>query len=108
MVQFLLPLEPESTLIEGELAQRYVPPALSAGVRGTAFGLPLVADTVLEAQLFLLGGTTFGALSGDDFYPTLGWRAHLGDDRGFTMYVGTSFAFRQSTTALIYGVGHRF
>lgn len=108
IAQFLLPLEPESTLVDGELSVTYVPPALSGGLRGTVVGLYVMTETVLEAQLFLLGGSTFADLSNDAFYPTLGWRAHLRDEGGFTMYIGTSFAFRQNTTALIYGVGHRF
>jgi hypothetical protein len=108
MTQFLLPLEPESTLVDGELTLNYVPPAISGGFRGTAFGVEVLDGTMLETQVFLLGGTTLGNLSGDAFYPTLGWRAHLRDVKGFAMYVGTSFAFRQNTTALIYGVGHRF
>lgn len=108
MAQFLLPLEPESTLVDGELSLSYVPPALSVGVRGTVFGFQALEETRLEAQLFLLGGNTLDQLSNDQFYPTLGWRAHLRDDGGFAMYVGTSFAFRQNVTGLVYGVGHRF
>lgn len=108
MAQFLLPLEPESKLIDGELALAYVPPAISGGLRATAFYVEVMEDTTFEGQFFVLGGSTLGSLSGDAFYPTLGWRAHLGQQRGFTLYLGASFAFRQNTTALLYGVGHRF
>jgi hypothetical protein len=108
LVQFLLPLEPESTLLDGQLSLRYVPPALSFGLLATIVGLPMTDETTLDAHLFLLGGSTLDRLSDDRFYPTLGWRAQLRDNGGFTMYIGTSFAFRQNTTALLYGVGHRF
>jgi hypothetical protein len=108
MVQFLLPLEPDTALIDGELTLKYVAPAVSGGLRGSVASVYVMDETALEAQAFLLGGSTLGSLSGDAFYPTLGWRAHLRDEQGFSMYVGTSFAFRQNTTALIYGVGHRF
>jgi len=108
LAQFLLPLEPESTLLDGELSLRYVPPAISGGVRGTVLAFQIMDETTLEAHLFLLGGTTLDSLSDDRFYPTLGWRAHLRDLGGFTMYIGSSFAFRQNTTGLLYGVGHRF
>jgi hypothetical protein len=108
MTQFLLPLEPESTLTDGELTLAYVPPALSGGLRATAFYVEAIENAILEGQFLALAGSTIGDLDGDAFYPTLGWRLHMRDLRGFTLYLGGSFAFRQNTTGLLYGVGHRF
>lgn len=108
MVQFLLPLEPEATLVDDELTLKYIPPALSGGIRFSVFEAEVIEDTVLEGQLFGLVGSTIAALDGNEVYPTAAWRLHLRERRGFTVYLGASFAFRQNTTALLYGVGNRF
>jgi hypothetical protein len=105
---FDLPLEPRTTLIDGEMTQTYVPPSISGGARASALSIDMLEETRLEWQFFLLVGSTLAGVSGDTVFPTLASRFHLRDDEGFTLYVGASFEFRLDRAALVYGVGHRF
>ncbi len=108
MALFDLPLEPRSTLKDGQLQQEYVPPSLSGGIRVTAFQAYILEDTLVDGQFAALLGSTLADIGGDTVFPTLGWRLHLRDDEGLTLYAGTTFEFRLNRAALIYGIGHRF
>ncbi len=108
MALFDLPLEPRSTLNDGQLQQEYVPPSISGGIRATAIQAYILEDTLVEGQFAALVGSTLADIGGDAVFPTLGWRLHLRDDKGLTLYAGTTFEFRLNRIALIYGVGHRF
>ncbi len=105
---FDLPLEPRSTLVEGQLTQTYVPPSISGGVRASAVSFDILEESHLDWQFFVLLGSTLAGISGDTVFPTVASRFHLRDDEGFTLYAGASFEFRLARAALVYGVGHRF
>lgn len=108
MALFDLPLEPRATLVDGVITQAYVPPSLSGGIRWSAFTLGAPVDTVFEGQTIVLLGSTLAAIGRETVFPSLGWRVHLHDQQGFTLYAGASYEFRFNIIALTYGVGHRF
>jgi hypothetical protein len=108
MAMFDLPLEPRTAFMDGVLVEQYVPPELSGGLRWSVFAIPVPDHTVFEGQVMLLLGSTLASIGTETVFPSLGWRAHLRDDEGFTLYAGTSYEFSLNVLALTYGVGHRF
>jgi hypothetical protein len=105
---FDLPLEPRVELRDGELVETYVSPSILAGLRASLFSVDLLEETKLELQLEGSLGWLLAPHEVNRLFPTAGWRLHLRDLNGFTLFVGLSFEFRIDTGALIYGVGHRF
>ncbi|HEX2730283.1 MAG TPA: hypothetical protein VHM70_01710 [Polyangiaceae bacterium] len=108
MALFDLPLEPRHTTVDGAPIQQYVPPALSGGIRYSVFQIDTPEETMFEGQAIALVGSTLAAIGRETVFPSFGWRLHLHDDAGFTMYAGASFEFRSNVISLTYGVGHRF
>jgi len=103
---FNLPLTPERTLRNGEVISRFAAPTLAAGLEWTPLSWDVREASRLEVQFALMGGAVL-APSGR-FFPLSALRLHLLQNEGFALYVGTAFAFRLDTLALIYGIGHRF
>ncbi len=108
LLLFNLPLEAQSTLRDGQLTQEFVAPSLALGARFSVFGLKLLGSSRVELQLAAMAGRTLGSPSGDRFFPLGAARIHFHTRAGFTLYVGSASAFSENTTAIIYGIGHRF
>lgn len=103
-----IPLETQSTVVDGELRDEYVAPSAALGARVTLFSFDIFRESALELQLACLGGRTLGSLSGDRFYPLVASRLHFHTGEGFTLYLGNGYAFAEGTHSVIYGIGHRF
>jgi hypothetical protein len=103
-----LPLEPRVELREDELIQTYVSPSVLSGLRLALFSLDVLEETKLEMQLEGSLGWLLAPKEVNRLFPSAGWRLHVRDVNGFTLFVGLAFEFRLNSLALIYGVGHRF
>lgn len=103
-----IPLETQSTVVDGELREEYVAPSAALGARVTLFSFDIFRESALELQLACLGGRTLGSLSGDRYYPLVASRLHFHTGEGFTLYLGNGYAFAEGTHSVIYGIGHRF
>jgi len=105
---FNLPLTTQKTVVDGQVREEFVAPSLALGARVAALRLEVFAQSRLELQLAALCGLTLGSRSGDLVFPLAAGRIHFSNQRGFALYVGTAFALRKDTVALLYGIGHRF
>lgn len=105
---FALPLEPQATVVDGEVREEYVAPSLALGVRGSLFSFDVFRESAMELQLAAMAGRTLGSLQGDRFYPLVAARLHFHTAEGFTLYLGNSYAFAEGTHSVLYGIGHRF
>ena len=105
---FFLPLETQTTIIDGELREEFVAPAAALGGRFSLFSLSVFRNTVVELQLAGLLARTLGSVAGDRFFPIVATRIHFRTDEGFTLYLGNSYSFAENTGSVIYGIGHRF
>ncbi|MFT3921264.1 MAG: hypothetical protein QM778_01890 [Myxococcales bacterium] len=105
---FNLPLTTQKTVVDGALREEYVAPSVALGVRATALSIEVFEASHLELQFAALGGITIGSRSGDLVFPLAATRIHFSNPGGFALYLGTAFAFRKDTVALLYGIGHRF
>lgn len=108
MVHFDLPLEPRIRIADGEPTREYVAPSLSGGIRASAFTFRVLDQTRIEWQFAFLMGSTLADIGRETVFPTLGWRLHLRNKEGLTLYAGATFEFMLNRAALIYGVGQRF
>ena len=91
---------------DGSIRERHASPSMAAGLAWSGLGFALKEDVRVELQMGLLGGVV---LASDGRYFPLGTvRASIRRRDGFGLYVGVAGAFRVDTTALVYGVGHRF
>ena len=105
---FNLPLTTQKTVVDGQLREEFVAPSVALGARVTALSFEVFAESHLELQFAALGGFTLGSRSGDVVFPLAASRIHFSNGSGFALYLGTAFAFRKDTVALLYGIGHRF
>lgn len=105
---FDLPLEPRVELRDAKLVETYVSPALLTGLRANVFSVFVLNETKLELQVEGSLGWLLAPNEEARLFPGAGWRLHLRDLNGFTLFAGLSFEFRLNVAALIYGVGHRF
>jgi hypothetical protein len=103
-----LPLEAQSTVVDGEVREEYVAPSAAAGARFSVFSFDVFRESVLEVQAAAMVGRTVGSLSGDRFYPLVAGRLHFHTRSGFTLYLGNGYAFAEGTHSVLYGIGHRF
>ncbi len=103
-----LPLEPQATVVDGEVREEYVAPSIALGARFSAFSFDVFRESALELQIATLAGRTMGSLRGDRFYPLIAGRLHFHTGSGFTLYLGNAYAFAEGTHSLLYGIGHRF
>lgn len=103
-----LPLETQSTVVDGEVREEYVAPSLAVGLRFSAFSFDVFRESALELQIAAMAGRTAGSLSGDRFYPLVAGRLHFHTGSGFTLYLGNGYAFAEGTHSVLYGIGHRF
>jgi hypothetical protein len=105
---FNLPLVTQKTVVDGEIREEFVAPSIALGARASALRLDVFAKSRLDLQIAALAGVTLGSSGGDTFFPLVAGRMHFSNQAGFTLYLGTAFAFRKDTVALLYGIGHRF
>lgn len=105
---FILPLTTQKTVVDGQLREEFVAPSIALGARVTALSFEVFAASHLELQVAALAGVTLGSSSGDVVFPLGAGRVHFSNPGGFALYLGTAFAFRKDTVALLYGIGHRF
>lgn len=104
---FNLPTAPRLSFEDGELVQRYVPPALAAGVIWVPVTIPFAKKRHrFELQAGLFGGATL-SLDGN-FFAIGALRAYVLHESEFGVYVGAAAAPRLDTAALLYGIGYRF
>jgi hypothetical protein len=103
-----LPTTSHRTLVDGDVVEDYAAPAVALGVRASPLKQLVIRGAELELQVALLVGRTINSQEGDRFFPLLTTRVHFATPDGFTLYLGGATAFVKDTTALIYGVGHRF
>jgi hypothetical protein len=103
-----LPLEAQSTVVDGEVREEYVAPSAAAGLRFSLFSFDVFRESALELQASAMVGRTVGSLSGDRFYPLVAGRLHFHTGSGFTLYLGNGYAFAEGTHSVLYGIGHRF
>lgn len=107
-VAFDLPLEPRVELRDGDLVETYVSPSVLGGLRASLFSIDVLEATKLELQLEGSLGWLLAPNEVNRLFPSAGWRIHVHDLNGFTLFAGLTFEFRLNTAALVYGVGHRF
>lgn len=107
-VAFDLPLEPRVELRDGDLVETYVSPSVVAGLRASLLSIDVLEETKLELQLEGSLGWLLAPNEVNRLFPGAGWRFHVHDLNGFTLFAGLIFEFRLDTAALVYGVGHRF
>jgi hypothetical protein len=107
---FNLPLTTQKKLVDGQVQEEFVAPSIALGARFSALRLQVFAASHLELQLAALAGITIGSTSasGDTVFPLAAGRIHFSNQNGFALYLGTAFAFRKDTLAVLYGIGHRF
>ena len=91
---------------DGTVKEEYAPASILLGVGATLAAWDFRKTSRVEIQIGALAGRV---LSSDGrYFPLSVARVHILKDQGFGLYVGTAFAFRVDTLALIYGAGHRF
>lgn len=103
-----IPLETQSTVVDGEVREEYVAPSVALGPRLTLFSFDIFRESALELQVACMAGRTLGSIRGDRYYPLVAGRLHFHTGEGFTLYLGNGYAFAEGTHSLIYGIGHRF
>lgn len=105
---FNLPLTTAKVVANGESREEFVAPSLALGVRASLLRIQVFKASHLELQAAALGGLTLGSTSGDVVFPLAAGRIHFSNPRGFALYLGSAFAFRKDTVAVLYGIGYRF
>ena len=104
---FNLPLSTFKELrSDGSIRERHASPSLAAGLAWSGLGFALKEDVRVELQLGLLAGVVLA--DNGRYFPLGTVRTSIRRRDGFGLYVGVAGAFRVDTTALVYGVGHRF
>lgn len=104
---FNLPTAPSLTFVDGELLQRYVPPALALGLIWIPVTIPFSHKRHrIEIHTGLFAGATLS--SSGNFFAIGALRAYVLHESGFGVYVGVAAAPRLDTAALVYGIGYRF
>jgi hypothetical protein len=102
-----LPLGSARTvLVDGTIKDEYAPASTLLGLVGTVARWDIRRNSRLEIQLGALAGRVL--VSDGRYFPLTVARVHILQNQGFGLYIGTAFAFRVDTLALIYGAGHRF
>ncbi len=102
-----LPMSSQSTVLpDGRTKESYAPASALLGLNFTAYEWRFRKSAQLELQVGALAGRVLAAEG--RYYPLLVGRVHVLKDQGFGLYVGTAYAFRVETMALVYGAGHRF
>ena len=104
---FNLPLSTYKAIADdGSVTERFASSSIAMGLAWSGLGVEIKEDVRVEGQFALLAGRV---LTADGRYFPLGSvRAAIRRVDGFGLYIGVAGAFRVDTTALIYGVGHRF
>lgn len=101
-----LPISTEQVLVNGDLVLTKASPTFALGVNFSPWGVDFAEVRRFEIHIAAMGGMQINA--NPDFFPLLAARLYLlhGEDIG--LYVGSAFAFRLDTLALIWGLGYRF
>jgi len=106
---FNLPLSGDRIYVGDNIDQTPTYPSLGMGLSWTPYAFTFRERSLFELQLAAVGGVTLD-FDNPRVFPLLASRIHLmqNSDMGVGVYIGSAFAFRVDTLALIYGVGYRF
>ncbi len=101
-----LPLSTAKSIRNNQVIESFSPPTLAVGLSWAPVSWAFRETSRFEMQLALLGGALLA--SDGRLFPLAAFRLRLLQNEGFALYLGAAFAFRVESSALIYGVGHRF
>ena len=104
-----IPTSTRKRVKDGELWEDHASLSVALGPTYRLVNVPVLEDrAVFGVQAGALVGRTIRATEGDQTFPLVVLRPSLSTPEGFSMYLGTAYAFRTETLALLYGVGQRF
>ncbi len=94
---------------DGSVVEHHAAAAVAAGVAIAPLILPISEQAWFKPQVGALAGMTIRSTRDRrvPFFPLAAVKLNVTTNDGFTMYVGSSYAFSENTFALLYGVGHR-
>jgi hypothetical protein len=105
----IVPTTPRKRVVGGEIVEDHAPSSLSLGLAYKPVIAPILDERALfQLQLGLLVGRTIRSTRGNQSFPLLLLRPAISTPDGFSMYLGSAFAFQLDTLVLIYGVSQRF
>ena len=108
-VMLNIPTSPRRLLVDGELIEEHAAVTTALGFTHRPVQQLIWEDrALLVFQYGLLGGRSIRSTRGDQYFPLVFVRPSIGTPGGFSMYLGTAFAFRTDTLALLYGVCQQF
>jgi len=93
---------------DGSIVEHHAAAAIAMGVAWAPVMLPISESAYFKPQAAAFGGVAIRSTRGQVWFPMVAAKLNIVTSDGFTMYVGSSFAFGQNTLAIIYGAGHRF
>jgi hypothetical protein len=105
-----IPLGPRKEISGSTTVERSVATAAGAGITWIPLRFDAFKKASFECQVGVLGCVTFNSTSSNGNYPfPLSFvRLRIVSVNGFSVYIGTSYAVRKDSIALLYGIGRRF
>jgi hypothetical protein len=105
-----IPLMPRREISGGTTTERNVATAVGAGLTWIPLSFDAFKRATFECQAGVLGCITFNSTSSHGNYPfPLSFvRFRIVSFKGTAVYIGTSYAVKKDSIALLYGIGHRF
>jgi hypothetical protein len=108
-VMLNIPTSPRRLLVDDELIEEHAAVTAALGLTHRPVQHLIWEDqAILVFQYGVLGGRSIRSSRGDQYFPLVFVRPSIGTPGGFSMYLGTAYAFRNDTLALLYGVGQQF
>ncbi len=93
---------------DGSVVEHHAAAAFALGAAWAPLVVQVSDDVTFKSQVAAFGGVALRSTRGQLWFPMVAAKLNLTTADGFTMYVGSSYAFGQNTLAIIYGAGHRF
>jgi len=104
-----IPTTTKRRVVNGSVQEEHAAASLGLGAAFTPVNRLILEDRAsFRLQTALLGAYAINSTEQYRFFPVTIIRSSLSTPRGSSMYIGTAFAFKTDTLALIYGVSQLF
>ncbi len=104
-----IPTSSRRKLVDDQIVDEAASNVFALGLTHRPVDYPILDDrAALGLQYGILAGRQLSAAREVEAFPLVFTRPSISTPRGFSMYLGVAYAFRNETLAMIYGVGQRF